>query len=102
MIEVALVFVSLEETMRKMGQLLTENKLVFDIFNIILGIGLIVMIVLFILHPNNMLIFTFLCWIAGIMNVTNGFKNIKKNRFISLCMITVGMIIILGGFYILL
>jgi hypothetical protein len=89
--------------MKKLSQIVKDNNLIFDVVNVILGIGLLVAIVLFILMPGNMVAFAFLCWMAGIMNVSNGIKQYrdKKKRTFAMCLIMVGMIILIGGIYLL-
>ena len=82
--------------MKKLLKHLRDNKIWFDVLNILLGLGIIVLIVLFTLFPTNPVLLLLVLMLAGIMNLSNGFKMLKltPKKNAGMCFIMIGAIIL--------
>lgn len=85
--------------MENIYKILKEHKLFLDVFNVILGVAVIVLIVLLFINPENS-IFLFAALLAGgFMNIVNGLLHLPhKNKAMSLVLIVMGIIIIFLAF----
>lgn len=66
--------------MDKWFKIIKEQKLAIDIINVILGLILIVLAVIYFLHPGNYLIVAAVMFLAGTINTLNGAKRLKNGR----------------------
>lgn len=64
--------------MDKWLKIIKEQKLAIDIINVILGLILIVLAVIYFLHPGNYLIVAVVMLLAGTINTLNGAKRLKN------------------------
>lgn len=85
----------------KWNEIVKNNKLLPDLINVILGIAVIVLFVLVILIPDNYAIMSALMIVAGIMNLSNGFRKSRVNgqKGIGMFLGIVGLIVIAFGLY---
>lgn len=85
----------------KWSEIVKNNKLLPDLINVILGIAVIVLFVLVILIPDNYAIMSALMIVAGIMNLSNGFRKARVNgqKGIGMFLGIVGLIVIAFGLY---
>lgn len=85
----------------KWNEIIKNNKLLPDLINVILGIAVIVLFVLVILIPDNYAIMSALMIVAGIMNLSNGFRKARVNGQKGMGMFfgIVGFVIIAFGLY---
>ena len=61
----------------KWNEIIKDNKLLPDLINVVLGVVVIVLFVLVILFPDNNAIMASLLIVAGVMNLSNGFRKAK-------------------------
>lgn len=85
----------------KWNKIIKDNKLLPDFINVILGIVVIVLFVLVIIFPTNNAIMASLLIVAGIMNLTNGFRkaNVQGQKGMGIFFGIVGIIIVAFGLY---
>lgn len=83
------------------NKIIKDNKLLPDLINVILGIAVIVLFVLVILIPDNYAIMAALMIVAGVMNLSNGFRKARVNgqKGIGMFFGVVGFVIIAFGLY---
>lgn len=85
--------------MEKIYKILKENKLFLDVFNVILGVAVIVLIVLLFINPENSVFLFSALLTGGFMNIVNGLLHLqKRNKAMSLVLIVMGVIIIFLAF----
>lgn len=66
--------------MQKWLKIIKEQKLVLDIINVVIGLLLIILAVVFFLHPDNYVIMVIVMLLAGTVNVLNGVKRVRGNN----------------------
>lgn len=82
--------------MQKWMSLIKEQKLLLDIINVIIGILLIVLAVIYFTHPNNYAIMIAALILAGTVNIINGIKRvINHNKKSSIGFFAVGVFVYL-------
>ncbi|WP_455715916.1 hypothetical protein [Anaerosporobacter sp.] len=83
------------------NKIIKDNKLLPDLINIVLGIAVIVLFVLVILKPSNYALMASLMIVAGIMNLSNGYRKARVNgqKGIGLFFSIVGVVVIAFGIY---
>lgn len=88
--------------LNQLKKLINDNKLLFDIINVILGIGVIILVILAFLFKNNPIILFVFFMVCGIMNIVNGLKFYKesKKRTMANSFVMLGVIIIIVGVYV--
>lgn len=76
-----------------------KKNLTTDLINVVLGILMMVMIVLFIIFPGNGVILALLFVVAGLMNLQTGLRNYrdKKKRTSAMCFVMLGAVILILG-----
>lgn len=76
-----------------------KKKLVSDLLNVILGIIMVVLIILFVLFPGQGIILVLLFIMAGLMNIQTGLANFRKpnKRSSAMCFLVLGVIILMLG-----
>lgn len=76
-----------------------KRNLLTDVVNVVIGLFMLVMIILFILFPGNVLVLALLFIAAGAMNLQTGFRYYKdkKKRNSGLCFIMLGFVILILG-----
>lgn len=84
--------------MRKFLQKLKNNDLLLDSLNVGIGFVLIVTLAVFMI-TGAYLVLLLAVWAAGMINMVNGFKTMKKKAHATLgqSMVFLGMIILVGG-----
>lgn len=85
----------------KLKETLNEKKILFDVINVIIGVGMLVLIGLFILFPGNGLILVMLFIAGGFINLSNGLKlyQDKRKKTAGMAQICLGIIIITLALY---
>lgn len=76
-----------------------KRNLLTDVVNVVIGLFMLVMIILFILFPGNVLVLALLFIAAGAMNLQTGFRYYKdkKKRNSGMCFIMLGFVILILG-----
>lgn len=85
----------------KWNKIIKDNKLLPDFINVVLGLVVIVLFVLVIIFPTNNAIMASLLIVAGIMNVTNGYRKASSQgqKGMGIFFGIVGIIIVAFGLY---
>ncbi len=79
--------------MKKWLRLIKEQKLLLDIINVIIGILLIILAIIYFTHPNNYVIMIAALILAGTVNIINGIKRVMNHNKKS----SIGFFVV-GGF----
>lgn len=76
-----------------------KRNLLTDVVNVVIGLFMLVMIILFILFPGNVLVLALLFIAAGAMNLQTGFRYYrdKKKQNSGMCFIMLGFVILILG-----
>lgn len=85
--------------MRKFLQKLRDNKLLLDSINVVAGFVLLVALLIFFVSQAFIALLVAV-WAAGLMNMANGFKAMRRNKkgaALGQSMVMLGMIILVGG-----
>lgn len=82
-------------------KIIRDNKLLPDLINVILGIAVTILFVLVILTPKSYGLMAALMVVAGIMNLSNGFRKSRVNgqKGIGTFFGIIGFVIIAFGLY---
>ncbi|HEX3076966.1 MAG TPA: hypothetical protein VHQ24_08895 [Lachnospiraceae bacterium] len=85
----------------KVKKVIKDNKLLLDIINVFLGMIVIVLFVLVIMFPKNLYLMSSLLIVAGIMNLTNGYRKITvfKQKSIGYFFCILGVLVSGYGLY---
>lgn len=85
----------------KWNEIIKDNKLLPDLINVVLGIAVIVLFVLVILMPSNYGLMASLMIVAGVMNLSNGYRKARVNgqKGMGLFFGIVGFVIVAFGLY---
>lgn len=89
--------------MKNFIKLIKENNLIIDVLNVLAGLLLIIILVLFCLFPGNRIVIGLMILVAGIMNIGNGLKRYQDKRMkgLGISLITLGICIFVIGIYML-
>ncbi|MDE7211298.1 MAG: hypothetical protein K2O03_07620, partial [Lachnospiraceae bacterium] len=85
--------------MRKFLQKLKDNKLLLDGVNVVGGFVLLVALLVFFISKAYLALLVAI-WAAGLMNMANGLKSMRKKKTgaaLGQSMVMLGMIILIGG-----
>lgn len=85
--------------MRKFLQKLKDNKLLLDGINVVGGFVLLVALLVFFISKAYLALLVAI-WAAGLMNMANGLKSMRKKKggaALGQSMVMLGMIILIGG-----
>lgn len=87
--------------LKNIRKVITENDLLFDIINVVLGIGVVILIVMAYMQPSNKLVYGAAFSLGGLLNISNGFKlyRKKKTKSTGTSLIMIGAIILALGVY---
>lgn len=66
--------------MQKWFKIIKEQKLALDIINVVMGILLVLLAIVYFLHPNNYLVMIIVLLLAGTVNVLNGVKRVRDHN----------------------
>ncbi|WP_310601806.1 hypothetical protein [Anaerosporobacter sp.] len=85
----------------KWNKIITDNKLLPDLINMILGVAVIVLFILVMLEPSSYGLMSALMVVAGIMNLSNGYRKYKVNgqKAMGIFFGMVGFAIFIFGIY---
>lgn len=87
--------------MKQIKNIMKDNKLLFDIINVVLGFAVIIFLIIYLKFKNSNAFFTFYI-LCGIMNIVNGLRYIgdPSKKKTSKNSIAIGSIIIIIGLFI--
>lgn len=87
--------------MNQNKDIMKDNRLKFDIINVVLGIAVIIFLIIYMKSQNSVAFFTFYM-LCGIMNIINGLRYIRvpSKKATSRNSIVLGSIIIIIGLFI--
>lgn len=83
------------------NKIIKDNKLLPDLINVVLGIVVIVLFVLVILMPSNYILMAALMVVAGVMNMSNGYRKarVSEQKGMGIFFGVVGFVLIAFGLY---
>jgi len=83
----------------KLMRILKDNRLLFDVINVMLGIAIIILVILIMMYPYNKYIRLAAFSVGGLMNISNGLKYLKdsKKKSMGMNLIMVGVFVIIVG-----
>lgn len=85
--------------MERIYKIIKDNKLLLDIFNVVLGVIVIAFIVLLFINPDNEYFLGGAFGVSGLMNITNGLRQIKVKHKKSMgqSLIMIGIVTFIVG-----
>ena len=82
--------------MRKLFEKLKNNKLLLDAVNVVMGIVLLVSLIVFAAAKAWPALLPAI-WAAGLINMANGMKAMRKTKVLGQSMLLMGALILIGG-----